>query len=706
MRPYQAKWKQTKPAGKHAGADKFNKYLGRRIMITRVVTASRMVLIGFAAVISVVAAEAGDLTEMSLQDLMNIEIFSASKFLQKSSEAPASITIITADEIQRHGHRNINDVLRSVPGFYVTNDRNYSYIGARGFARPGDYNSRLLLLVDGNRLNDNVYDSVLAGEESTIDIDLISRIEVIRGPSSSLYGTSAFFGIVNIITKTGGDLSGTEASAEAASYDRYKGRITMGNRLHNGIEFLLSAMVLDSHGQGKLFFPEYNDPATNFGFAENADAERKRNFFASFSFKNLSARAGYNSRKKIIPTGSFDTVFDTDRTFTIDSRTFADLKYERSLAGDLGLSLRLTYDRSRYQGDYLYGFSETEDPVFVINRDGSQGEFWGAEFQLTKRFLQKHRLTAGLDYRNNIHQDQYNYDADPYIGYLADRRNSDIWAAYLQDEYTIIKDLVLSAGLRYDRYESFSGTTNPRIGLIYGGSRRTTVKALYGQAFRAPNVYELYYQSSTSKENPLLKPEKIRTWELVVERSLGQGIRLSSSVYDYTIKNLITQEMEPSSGMLVYENAQKINAKGLEIQLTRKDAHGIQMQLSYTAQRALDAESHEPLSNSPRQVTQASLSAPLIKGKLFAGFETFYMGPRRTLSGDTVGGFMLSNLTFSSHKMFRNFELNAGLYNIFDKRYSDPGSEEHRQNSLEQDGRTFRVKIAYRIPFVKVEDGK
>lgn len=162
-------------------------------MISRAGTVLSMVLIGFAVAISGVVAAERDLTDMSLLDLLNIEIFSASKFLQKASEAPASIDIITADEIARYGYRNINDVLRSVPGFYVTNDRNYSYIGARGFARPGDYNSRLLLLVDGKRLNDNVYDSVLAGEESPVDIDLISRIEVIRGPSSSLYGTSARF---------------------------------------------------------------------------------------------------------------------------------------------------------------------------------------------------------------------------------------------------------------------------------------------------------------------------------------------------------------------------------------------------------------------------------------------------------------------------------------------------------------------------------
>ncbi len=645
------------------------------------------------------AAEKGDLTDLSLQDLMNVEIFSASKFLQKASEAPSSITIITAEEIQRYGYRNINDVLRALPGFYVTNDRNYSYIGERGFSRPGDYNIRLLILVDGHRLNDNVFDSVLAGDESPIDIDIISRIEVIRGPSSSLYGNSAFFGIINIVTKTGRDIRGGQASAEIMSNGRYKGRSTVGQKFESGLEYLFSGSVLDSRGHDTLYFPEYDSPGTNFGIAQKADAERNRTLYASLRFKDLSIHAGYGSRKKIIPTGAFETVFNTDRTFTIDERTFADLQYDKQIAASLGLTVRFTFDRYRYNGDYLYSNSDTDTPYSFLNRDYARGDSWGTEVQLTKRFLARHRFTAGLEYRNNFNQDQFNHDEAPYFSHLADTRGSALWAFYAQDEYKITKDLILNAGLRHDYYDSFGGTTNPRIGLIYGYSKRTNLKFLYGQAFRAPSTYEQYYRGGTSFDNPSLKPESIRTYEVVVERRFGENLRIGASFYDYGIKNLISQELAPITLLMVYQNASKVNAKGMELQISGRASSGLQTQFSYTLQQAKDTGTNSMLSGSPKHMAKAGLSIPCIRGKLFAGLEAFYMSSRRTIADNAVGGYTIANLTLFSQKLFRNFELSGGLYNIFGKRYADPGSEEHRQNGIDQDGRTFRLRALYHIPF-------
>lgn len=160
-----------------------------------------------------------DLMDMSLEDLMKVEIdsvYGASKYRQKVAVAPASITIITAEEINRYGYRTLADILRDVPGFYITYDRNYDYVGVRGFDRPGDYNSRILLLVDGHRINDNVDDQAFIGTDFPVDVNLIDRVEVIRGPNSSLYVASALLGIINIVTRH--DLEGITASEEAARY--------------------------------------------------------------------------------------------------------------------------------------------------------------------------------------------------------------------------------------------------------------------------------------------------------------------------------------------------------------------------------------------------------------------------------------------------------------------------------------------------------
>src|SRR5260370_20721835 len=133
-------------------------------------------------------------------------VHGVSRFTKKTGGAPASISVVTAEEIQKHGYRPLAAGMRSVRGFFVINDRNYSYVGVRGFSRPGDYNARILFLLDGHRVNDNIFDGAYVGTEFPVDVDLIERIEIIRCPSSSVYGTAAFIAVCNVITKRGRDL--------------------------------------------------------------------------------------------------------------------------------------------------------------------------------------------------------------------------------------------------------------------------------------------------------------------------------------------------------------------------------------------------------------------------------------------------------------------------------------------------------------------
>src|ERR1700691_3346541 len=125
------------------------------------------------------------LEDMSLEELMSIDVdsvYGASGFQQKVTDATAFVTIITSEAIQKYGYRTPDDIMRTVPVFYVTYDRNYSSLGVRGFGLPGQYNNSIALLVDGHRLNDNIYEGNLIGTDFPIDVDLIDRVEVIRGP--------------------------------------------------------------------------------------------------------------------------------------------------------------------------------------------------------------------------------------------------------------------------------------------------------------------------------------------------------------------------------------------------------------------------------------------------------------------------------------------------------------------------------------------
>lgn len=623
-------------------------------------------------------------------------VYGASKYEQKVTEAPSAVTIVTSDEIKKYGYRSLGDILQSVNGFSVTNDRNYSFLGVRGFNRPGDYNSRVLLLVDGHRLNDNMYDQAAIGADAPLDVDLIDRVEIIRGPSSSLYGANAFFGVINVITKRGRDIKGVEVSTEAGSYDSYKGRFTYGDRFHNGLEFLISGSVFDSAGHGRLFYKEFDNPATNNGIARNVDGGRYYHLFTRSSLTDVTFQGGYTYRSKHIPTGSFGTVFNSRRNQTYDERGYIDLNYEHEFARQLSLSARLHYDRFYYHGDYLFDVSEDEFPSFVLNKEAVLGEWWGTEMQLSKRLWEQHKFTIGGEYRDNFRQAQRNHDVEPFFSYLNDSRSSRVWAFYLQDEYAIRENLILNVGVRHDHYDSFGGTTNPRLALIYN-LKNTSVKLLYGEAFRAPNAYEMFYDAPSFgvAGNPRLRPETIKTYEVVVERSVGNRFRLAASGYYYTIDDLISQTFDPNLERLRFDNINSVEAKGVELEVEGKWRALVDGRLSYAVQEATDGKTGKRLTNSPQHMVKLNLSAPLWRDRLFAGLEVRYMSERRTLSGKYASGFFATNLTLFSQKIFDGVECSASLRNLFDERYGDPGSGEHRQDIIEQDGRTFWLKLKY-----------
>ena len=198
-----------------------------------------------------------NLFDMPIEDLMNVEVqkvYGASKREQKVTEAPTSITIVTQEEIQRFGYRTLADILEGTRSFFTSYDRNYQYVGIWGFSRPADYNNRVLVLLDGYRLNENLGGGSPIGSDLMIDVDLIDHVEIIRGPGSSLYGTNAQFGVVNIVTKSGRDYNTLEVKGEAASCETAQGRATYGQAFKEGPEVLVSATGYDSCGPSLHFW--------------------------------------------------------------------------------------------------------------------------------------------------------------------------------------------------------------------------------------------------------------------------------------------------------------------------------------------------------------------------------------------------------------------------------------------------------------------
>jgi len=637
---------------------------------------------------------------MSIEELMSLRIesvYGASGFKQKVTEAPASVTIVSSEDIQKFGYRTLADILRNVPGFYLTYDRNYSYLGVRGFGLPGQYNNSFTLLIDGHRLNDNVYDGALIGTEFPLDVDLIDRVEVIRGPNSSLYVASSFLGVVNVITKRGSDLSPVTVAGEVAGYQTYKGRISYGNKFKNGLELLLSGSLYDSHGQDQLFFKEFGDPATNHGMAINADGDELHQFFASASWGGFTLQGVFGSRDKTIPTAAFGSVFNVTGTRTIDARGYIDLMYERQLVHGWNLSSRTYYDAYNNDGTYEYDYSASGGPSLVMNKNFAHGKWWGEDLTVSKQAFGNQKWSAGAEFRENFQQDQGNYDLEPYVQYFADSRTSNVASLYAQDEIRLRKGLILNVGIRYDHYSTFGGTTNPRAALIYNPWENTTFKFLYGQSFRAPNMFELYYDAPGNEANPSLGPETVKTMELVWEQYLPNRLLMTVSGFDYPIRHLINQQVDPANGAAFFDNAGSLDLRGLEIAVSRSVPGGLRGRLSYSFQDAANASNRVALTNSPKHLIQASLSVPVIQREVFASMDLQYMSRRATLTGAYSGAYIVPNFTLFRRSVSDNWELSASFYNAFNRKYADPVGNGLAENEIVQDGRTFRITVGYKF---------
>jgi outer membrane receptor for ferrienterochelin and colicins len=354
----------------------------------------------------------------------------------------------------------------------------------------------------------------------------------------------------------------------------------------------------------------------------------------------------------------------------------------------------LSFDRLHYDGLYPYAADAPGAPT-LVEHDFAVGQRVGAGGHVTRPVFGRQTLTAGGEFFANITQNQGDTFSDASVANVRLDHSSHQEAAYLQDEIRVRPWLLLSGGVRYDRYDRFSKTT-PHAAVVVMPSANDSFKYLYGRAFRAPNAYELYYFNADAPS--YLRPESIDTHEVVWERYVGEWLRTSVSAYHYTASDLITFDvLQPDTLLPVYGvfNDGIVKARGLELEGEIRTKRGVQMLASYARQHAENNDG-TPLTNSPGTMGKLRVSAPVPFAHSVGALELQYLSPRRTLAANTVPSATLVNATFNA-RLSPSVELLGTIDNLFDQHYWDPGSDEHLSDAIQQNGRTLRVGLRWNL---------
>ena len=624
---------------------------------------------------------AEDVARLSLEDLLKVDVAGASRHDQPLSETPSTATVVTADDIRRFGFRDLAEALQMARGVYVTRDRAYTYLGVRGFGRPGDYNSRVLLLQDGARTNDPVYDQAMVGSEAPLDIDWVKRLEFVPGPSSALYGGNALFGIANAVLWSGADIDGTRVSLDAGSGRLARAGILAGRLERNGLDWVAGLSAYGRRGDD-LYFGAFDVPGAGNGIAHHLDGERYVKGLFKASWENWRVGMSFSSRSKDVPTAYFGTAFDTPGNFARDRSFHADLAHSRALSVAWDEEVRLHAASYRYDADYPYAGPD------VVNRDATRADWWSAEYQLRYSGWRDHAWLFGAEARRQLRLMQRNFDVEPRQDKLDESHKGGGLGVFVQDEWRFAPRWLANLGARIDSQQAQPTMASPRAALIYRPSDATTVKLLFGKAFRPPNDYERHYGDGISqKPSPDLRPERIATREIALDAMPTPTLRLGLGRYSYTLRDLIDQETDVD-GLLVFRNqAAAITARGWETEAEALLAGGWRLRGSLAWQRVSQPGGEPP--NSPQRIGKLFVDGPAAAGWTL-GLNLQALSPRRTLTA-AVPGYVTGNLVLRQAESRRG-AWSLGLYNLAGKRYRDPGAREHVQDALPSDGLQLRLR--------------
>jgi iron complex outermembrane receptor protein len=626
----------------------------------------------------------------ALEALLDEPVQTAATYIQHVSEAPASVTILGAEEIDRMGHRTLGEALATVRGIYLSSDRSYSTIGVRGFSPPDDYNSRIAVLVDGVPVRDAVGGVAPVGGELGVPLSAVERIEVVRGPGSTLYGTGAMLAVVNVILKDSRTLEGVRGLASAGEYGAFRGEAVAASTL-GSVDAAVAVHGLDDDGPD-AYFPEFDAPETAGGVATGLDWERSWGALAAVQAGPARLDVRYSDRSKADPTAPSGSRFGVEAQ-TRDRIGLAALRADHTVSPTLSVFGMGSVQNYRRNVSYPLAMGPTETAEFTLVTDATSVR---AEGRVQWDATPARRLVGGVETTAEV-RSRYRLDRSgvPLFDTDAPYRTA---AAYAQGESQFGRAVSVTAGARLDAIRG-DVALSPRGAVVVTPDDRTSLKLLVGTAFRTPSTYERLYKNEAVRQiaAPDLDPERVLTTEATVAREVVAGLRLDASAFVTRVTGLIdVRETDSEVGARQFVNVGRAVARGVEGGLVSA-LGGWRTRVSYGFQVAFDPDlDDQPLTNAPRHVGKAAAYGPL-GGGLWLSVNGQAEGARRTVAGTPTDPHAVVDAALSADVFGDVGRLTAGVRNAFDATYAYPSGFKHTQAAIPQRPRTAYVRLDVRL---------
>ena len=615
---------------------------------------------------------------------------------QTVSQAPAVASIISAKTIRQIGARDIDEVLETIPGLHVS----YSAGGynpiyqIRGIT--SEFNPQVLMLINGIPIT-----NIFAGDRSQawagMPVENISRIEVIRGPGSAIYGADAFAGTINIITKNASEINGLEVGMSAGSFDEYRGWLQYGGTVA-GWETAFSAQVLDTHGQHEKIDRDFQSGldsllGTSASLAPGSVNLGRQSLDTrlDLSKKKWQIRMGYQGRRHgetgaglfqaLDPVGEANADrYNADVTYHNKNFTeYWDIKAQYSFFNSVTISKDINLLPTG--SNTGLGFF----PNGVIGEPDVHERHNRIDLSMFYTGLQHHDIRIGAGFH---HQDQYkieekkNYIAvGPALiplGGVIDvtdtapfnqEETRKIYYAFAQDAWDFAPDWTLTAGLRYDHYSDFGDTLNPRLALVWQTSYRLTSKLLYGRSFRAPSFAEQFnINNPVALGNPDLDPEIIDTYEMAFSYTATDNLKLSMNLFYYEMKDII--RFNPTTA----NNTGKQTGHGLEAEINWKATDKWSVYANYAYQSSEDKDTDSEVADVPQQ--QIYLRTHYELTSIWSiNSQLNHVRDRKRASTDlrsAIDDYTVVDLTLRAKEFAPGFEFALSARNLFDESVKEP----------------------------------